>query len=422
VVTVADKAKLTKSLIEAAAPRNAEYVIWDTEVPGLGLRIRPTGRKVFIVVFRHGGNLRKLTLKRFGAMTLDQARREARVALGQVAKGEDPTEAKRASRAPEPEPEPVPTLKMLVDRYLKQYAERHHKPHTLREDRRLLNKVVLEKIGEDTPVVAIGRAHATKLREDLGDHPAQANAALRRLSAILSYAESIAWRPEGSNPCGKGKLAHYKENKRRRYLTAEELGRLGKVLVAEEAKRELHDDENKPQWSRSAALLVKLLLYTGLRPGEVLSLRWEYLDTERGLLNLPDTKTGARTVPLSDPALALLKTATHIDDNPWIVPSASRKNAHLNNPTKPWALIRKAAEIEDVHLHDLRHTFASWAASGGTTLYIVADMLGHRQASTTTRYAHLAQDPVKQAADRTAGEIAAAMEGREPAKVIDLPR
>lgn len=424
---MADKVKLTKRIIDAAVPTAKEHILWDTEVGGLGLRVRPTGSKVFVLVFRHGGRLRKLTLKRYGVITLDQARDDARVALGRLAVGDDPTEDKRAARQPQPEPEPERTLKALVERYLKQ-AESWHKPATLREDRRLLNKVILERLGKETPVRDITRAHVTGLQEMLATsvtgpeevvvthHPA-ANAALRRLSGLLSYAESIDWRPVGSNPC-RG-VRHFKEEKRVRYLTAAELKRLGKVLQAEEDRRAKQDKEDPAKWSRSASLLVSLLLYTGLRPGEVLAMRWEDIDREKGLLRLPDAKTGARTVALSAVALKVLTDWPGIEGNPWVIPG-KRIGSHLANPGKPWSLIRKAAGLEDVHLHDLRHTYASWAASGGVSLYLVASMLGHAQASTTERYAHLKQDPVRAASDRTASDIQAAMEGRKPAKVVKL--
>lgn len=409
---MAKRVELTKRIIEAAQPAAKEHVLWDAKVSGFGLKVNPGGRKTFIYWYRLGGRGRKLTLGPFGAKTVDQYRADATRASGLVVDGVDPTERTEPEEAP---PAP-PTLGELVERYLKQ-AESWHKPATLREDKRLLNKVILERLGKATPVRDITRAHVTGLQEALSDHGPAANAALRRLSAVLSYAETLDWRPVGSNPC-RG-VRHFKEEKRVRYLTAQELKRLGKVLADEETLRAKKDRENPAKWSRSARLLVELLLYTGLRPGEVLTMRWEDIDKERSLLRLPDAKTGARTVALSEVAMQVLKDWPGIEGNPWVIPG-KRKGTHLANPGKPWSLIRKAAGLEDVHLHDLRHTHASWAASGGVSLYLVANMLGHAQASTTERYAHLSQDPVRAASDRTAADIQAAFEGRTLAKVVDI--
>jgi len=420
---MAERVDLTKRIIDAAKPTAKEFVLWDAQVRGFGLKVNPGGRKTFIYWYRIGGRGRKLTLGPYGAKTVDQYRGDATRASGLVVDGVDP-----ADQAPPDEPPAVvPTFGELVERYLKQ-AESWHKPATLREDRRLLNKVILPRLGEATPVRDITRAHVTGLQEVLATtvtgpadvlvthHPA-ANAALRRLSGVLTYAESLDWRPVGSNPC-RG-VRHFKEEKRVRYLTAAELKALGKVLDAEEQRRAKQDRADPAKWSRSARLLVELLLFTGLRPGEVLAMRWEDIDKERGLLRLPDAKTGARTVALSTVARKVLTDWPGIEGNPWVIPG-KRKCTHLANPGKPWSLIRKAAGLEDVHLHDLRHTHASWAASGGVSLYLVANMLGHAQASTTERYAHLSQDPVRAASDRTAADIQAALEGRKPAKVVNI--
>ena len=204
------------------------------------------------------------------------------------------------------------------------------------------------------------------------------NAALRRLSSVLAYAESLDWRPVDSNPC-RG-VQHFKEPKRTRYLNAEELKRLGKVLEAEEVQRAKKDKEKPARWSRSARLLVELLLFTGLRPGEVLAMRWEDIDQEKGLLRLPDAKTGARTVALSEVAMQVLKDWPGIEGNPWVIPG-KRKGTHLANPGKPWGHIRKEAGLEDVHLHDLRHTHAPGprrAASRSTWWRPCSDTRRHR--------------------------------------------
>jgi integrase len=321
--------------------------------------------------------------------------------------GDDPATRKAALKNAAPD---VITFGQLVERYLGKGPGNDHKPSTQREDKRLLEKVIQPVIGAATPVREIDRASVTTLREALSDHPAQANAALRRLSAVLSYAQAIGWRDEGANPCAM--VEHFREQKRTRWLTGEELARLGKVLRDEEARRARKDKADPPAWSLSASLLVELLLFTGCRPGEIMTLKWEDVDEDNGVLRLRDSKVGPREVALSAPALDLLREAPQVDGNPWVIPGR-RKASHMNNPQKPWAIIRQRAKLGEVHLHDLRHTHASWAVSGGVSLYVVSSLLGHKQAQTTQRYSHLANDPVKQAADRTAGDIRAALAGKE---------
>jgi integrase len=180
-------------------------------------------------------------------------------------------------------------------------------------------------------------------------------------------------------------------------LSADEFGRLAEALRASDR-------------SPYVVAAVKLLIFTGARLSEVLGLRWEWIDFERGEARLPDSKTGAKTLHLPAPALAVLADLPRVEGNPYVIVGHIR-GAHLVNIEKPWRAIRKAADLHDVRLHDLRHAFASVAASSGMGLPIIGKMLGHTQAATTHRYAHLASDPVKAAAAAVAGKIADAMRG-----------
>jgi integrase len=178
-------------------------------------------------------------------------------------------------------------------------------------------------------------------------------------------------------------------------LSPAELARLGEALSSYEG-------------SPYAVAAVKLLVFTGARLGEILGLEWEWIDLERGEARLPDSKTGAKTVHLPPPALAVLVELPRHERNPHVI-VGGRPGAALVNLEKPWRVIRAAAGLDDVRLHDLRHAFASVAASSGMGLPIIGKMLGHTQAATTHRYAHLASDPVKAAAATVAAKIAAAM-------------
>jgi integrase len=167
---------------------------------------------------------------------------------------------------------------------------------------------------------------------------------------------------------------------------------------------------------------IRLLLLTGCRKNEILGLRWDWVDIERGALRLPDSKTGAKVVPLGAPALAILARLPRHEGSPWVLPAA-RGNGHLIGLQRAWRKIAKTAGLHDVRLHDLRHGFASVAVAAGSSLYLLGKVLGHTQARTTERYAHLDADPVHVVADRTARKIAQALEGLSAASdVVLLPR
>jgi integrase len=213
------------------------------------------------------------------------------------------------------------------------------------------------------------------------------------LSKMFNLAEQWGLRPDGSNPCRH--IERFTEHKRERMLSPAELGRLGDALAAYTG-------------SPYPVAAIKLLVFTGARLGEVRGLRWNWIDLERGEARLPDSKSGAKTLHLPPPALAVLTALPRLDNNPHVI-VGQKVGAALANLEKPWRAIRNTAGLDDVRLHDLRHAFASVAASSGMGLPIIGKMLGHSQAQTTHRYAHLASDPVKAAAAAVAEKIAAAM-------------
>ena len=166
---------------------------------------------------------------------------------------------------------------------------------------------------------------------------------------------------------------------------------------------------------------IRLLIFTGARRNEILTLRWEHVSEEHGCLMLPDSKTGRKAVHLNPPALDVLHALPRLEGNPYVI-CGEKAGQHLVNLEKPWRRIRKAAKLDDVRLHDLRHSFASVAASGGQSLIVIGKMLGHSQPATTARYAHLADDPVKAASDAVGRHIAAAMDGGTSGELVELPR
>jgi len=254
------------------------------------------------------------------------------------------------------------------------------------------------------------RQDIAKLHHELGDTPYQANRTLALLSKFFDWAEKRGLRPDGSNPCRH--IEKYREGRRERFLSQAELARLGDTL------REAEQVKSCSPWVIAA---VRLLTLTGARLNEILSLQWEHVSEEHECLMLPDSKTGRKAIHLNAPALALLQSIPRLEGNPFVI-CGERAGRHLVNIEKPWRRIRKAAKLDDVRLHDLRHSFASVAASGGQSLVVIGKMLGHSQPATTARYAHLADDPVKAASDAVGRHIAAAMEAGRSSEIVDLAR
>ena len=227
--------------------------------------------------------------------------------------------------------------------------------------------------------------------------PAAATRATLVLSAMLQWATSRGFRAD--NPAKGVKLN--KPTHRERLLTAAELGRLGEAF---EKGEQLGLNAN-------SLAILRLLVLTGARRNEIASLKWEHVDFERGALRLPESKTGAKIVPLGAPALALLSRLPRPKGSAWVFPATSGKGHHVGMP-RIWAKLRAMARLKDVRMHDLRHGFASIAVADGNSLYLLGKVLGHAQATTTQRYAHLQLDPVRAVADRTSRKIAGALKGR----------
>ncbi len=394
--------KLTSGFVTSIQPRDKDVVVWDTEIPGFGIRVRPSGKRVYILKYRtKQGRQRKPTIGQHGPLKADKARKIARRWLVDVADGGDPSADKQAVRN-------APTMADLCDRYLKEHAEPHKRPSSVANDRRLIEKRILRELGNYT-LNAVGRADVARLHHSLRKTPYEANRTLALLSKMFNLAEAWGLRPDGTNPCRH--LKKFKEVKRERFLSPDELAELNKVLVeAERAQTEMP----------GVLLAIRLLIFTGCRLGEILTLKWEWVDFEAGCLRLPDSKTGSKTVQLGTPALTLLSKIPPQPDNPFVI-VGRRPETHLVNLENPWRRIRAKAGLDNVRIHDLRHTFASYGAAANLSLPIIGKMLGHTQAATTQRYAHLAADPVKQATEVVSNSIAAAMTG-ESADVVILTR
>lgn len=390
--------KLTKRVCDAAKATGKQYVLWDDDLPRFGLRVRESGSRVFIAQYRHHGRTRVVTLGSFGPVTPDQARREALRVLGEVERGSDP--ALRRDRRRE-----EISVRELGERWLAEHVRPKSKASTAAETERLLAKVIYPALGRrrcgDTTRADVSRFHAS-----LAETPITANRSLSLLHALFAFGERIGARAEGTNPA-RG-VERYPEESRRRFLSDAELARLGAVMLEAEAT-----GTEAPE----TVAAIRLLLFTGCRKGEILGARWRDLDEERGLLRLPDTKTGAREVPLNPAARAVFDALPRASE--WIIPGREH-GAPLVNLGKPWRRIRAAAGIEDVRLHDLRHSHASAGVAANVSLQVIGGLLGHRQPRTTARYAHLSDDPLRKASDAIGARLSAALDAKPDAPVVPL--
>lgn len=394
--------KLTKTIVDGLEPMSRDYMAWDSEVHGFGVRVWPSGQLTYLLKYRVGGGrsgrIRKPTIGTHGKITVDEARAVARRWLADVIRGGDPSAARKDYRQ-------APTMAELADRYMSEHAIPKKKPRSVYEDRRLLARHILPRLGT-RKVLEITRETVANLHRDLASHPYDANHCVALLSKMMNLAEMWGLRSDGANPCRH--IERYKERRRERFLSTDELTRLAGILA---------DVEREGREQPSVVPALRLLLFTGARLMEVLTLRWEYVDFENRCARLPDSKTGAKTVMLPAPALDVLAKLAR-DPSGWVLPG-SRPGIRLVNLQQAWTRIRKRASLPAVRMHDFRHTFASIAAGQGEGLLIIGKMLGHTQAATTQRYAHLVAAPVQRASDRVAATLAAIMDGK-PGEVVPL--
>ena len=377
-------------------------VIWDADVRGFGVR-RQQRDASYVLKVRVGTRQRFLTIGRHGApWTPETARREARRLLGEIAAGRDPADARAARKR-------SPNFSEFADRYLSEHVLVSKKPRSAAEDRRNLLRHILPAFGRRL-IIEITPADVAKFQASKSATPIAANRCLSLMSHMFNMAERWGVRPPRSNPCEH--VAKYPERARERMLLPKELSRLGSALATARSgfRRQSLED-----WR--AIAVVKLLIFTGARLSEVLGLRWDQLDLQRGIARLSDSKTGSKTIYLTEPALEVLRAIPRIDNSPFVLPG-DRDGTHYSGVQKAWRRIRALAGLHDVRLHDLRHTHASEAVSAGESLYIVGKILGHSHAATTQRYSHLAEDPIRDAANRTAARLAKSMKSSETS--IDL--
>ena len=365
----------------------SEQFLWDASLPGFGIRVAPSA-VTFIVKYavRGGRNARqrKFKIGRFGSLNATTARAEAQSILRRVARGEDPAGEREGKRND-------PSVSDVLEEFLADHVTAKRKATTAVEYRRLTEKFLKPQIGQ-IRIQELVTADVSRLHRKLSATPYQANRVLALASKLCSWAEGEAgYRSKFSNPC-RG-IEKYGEKKRERYLSADEIERLGKALS--------ESDEWPP-----AVTAIRLLIVTGARHREITKLRWSEVDIENGVARLADTKTGARILQLPPPALEILAGLHREKDNPYVI-AGRRRGTHLVGLNHIWQRIRLSAGLDGLHIHDLRHSFATIAVSGGSSLRLIGAVLGHRSMAATERYAHAAPDPTRAVAEKVSGEIAA---------------
>ncbi len=407
--------KLTKKAIDGLGPVSKDTIFWDEDLAHFGLRCRPSGKRVFVVQFRvgggRGGKLRRMTLGAYGVMTLDQARAEAKKHLAKASLGEDPARVREEKRS-------VVTVNQLLETWTREgvvtnrrtgaprsahniagelgVVEAHIRPLLGKMEVAKLTKADVEKARR---AIATGATATTKVgrlrgRVRVVGGEGTATRTIRLLSSILSFAEDRGM--IATNPARGVKLTP--DRKLNRFLSPVEIRRLGAVLRAPQPTAGME----------TAVKIIELLMLTGARRQEISALKWTEVDFTFSVLRLEASKTGAKIVPLAGAALARLEAIRgEPDADPvWVFPNA-RGDGPYDGVGRAWDRLRAQADLDGVRLHDLRHTFASVGAGQGVGLTLIGGLLGHTQASTTQRYAHLADHPLRQAAEKIADDIAA---------------
>ena len=401
------RAKITKRLVDSltATESTGDIQVWDTELLGFGIRIRVKGAKTYFVKTRVNGKQIWVSIGRHGSPNgPTEARKKAHDILTDAQDGNDPAETKKAERK-------AITVETLCALYLKEGCTTK-KASTLVSDRGRITRHIIPLLGSKRvkdvtradierflQSVAKGKTAADEKTKTHGraivtGGKGTATRTVGLLGGIFTFAVDRGYRDD--NPVHGVK--RFKDKKCERFLSERELGKLGKALRKAEK-----EGENK-----AAIDAIRLLMLTGCRKSEILTLRWQDVDFEWGCLRLPESKTGAKIVPLGKAASDLLRELPKHEGSDYVFTS-NKEGMHLVGIQKVWDRVRELAELDDVRLHDLRHSFASVGAASGDSLLMIGALLGHKDAKTTARYAHLSDNPIKQAADRIAGVIAGAM-------------
>jgi integrase len=371
-----EKLKLTKRTVEGVTPPSSGYiVVHDSEISGFQVRVYPTGKKTYFLYFRHEGQEHRKKIGEHGAVTADIARSIAIQWRGDLARGLNPGQDKVRSSAP--------SLDELFNAFIT-WSETRHKERTKEQNRYLYQRALGPILGHKR-IDAITRSDVERLHSALSATPTKANQALTLLKTMLNKAAQWELMSTKSNPCGG--IKKFVEGRHERFLNPNEFTRLHSTLDMFER------DGLAPQ---SAIAALRLLIHTGCRRGEILDLVWDEVDLINKQLVLADSKTGRKRIPISDAAVEVLQQLSKSSTSGFVI-KGTRPGGKLQGIEKIWQRVRRAAALEEVRLHDLRHSFASAAIRQGIPLSTVGALLGHKDLTTTQRYAHHAEDQLREA-------------------------
>ena len=366
-------ARLRQRRVDALKPRKSTYDVRDRELTGFGVRVLPSGAKRYFVHSQHNGRRVWKTVGNVGAIDADAARDRARTMLAAMRNGND-----AAVAAP-----PDIAFETVADEVFRRYA-RNWKASTLKVNLNYYGNHILPWF-EGRPIADITAHDVQRWFASLHNTPVSADRSAPILSVIMREAEVYGYRPEGTNPCIG--IKRYRRQGRQRFLSSAELCRLGKVL-----------DHHEARYSQIVAI-IRLLLLTGCRKHEIVSLKWRYYRDDK--IFLPDSKSGPRTVWLSSAARAILDGLPR--EASWIFPSSQTDRfLTASRVDQFWYRVRAEADLRDVRIHDLRHTYASIALAQGETVLTIGRLLGHRDPETTLKYTHLSDAMVRQAVNTVA--------------------
>ena len=370
-----NKVKLTKRAVESTEADSKKRIeIWDTEVTGFYVRVYPTGKKTYFLQFRNKDReSRKIKIGVHGTITTELAREKAIKLSLSISAGEDPSKTVTKEK--------TYTMQELAEKYLEFHAKNKKRPKGYKEDKSVINNIILKKFG-NLAVNSLSTLELQKLHSELQSTPYRANRVRALLSKMFTLAVQWGWRAD--NPVNG--VEKYQEYKRHRWLSDEEVQKLWTTLDT--------------YYNQSVADAIRLLLLTGSRRNEVLHATWDQFNLEKGVWTKPAHTTKQKRMehlPLSSLVLEILTDMKEEAESPFLFPGKVAGKP-LQEIKKAWDTIRKRADLPDVRLHDLRHTHASHLVSSGLSLSIVGKLLGHTQASTTQRYAHLADEPLREAA------------------------
>lgn len=410
---------LTKKAIDAAAASDERYVLWDSEVRGFGVLVLPSGVKSFIVKYRNAaGRQRRLTIGRFGVFTVDQARDEARAALVAVARGGDPLDERQRVRS-------APDVASLLDRYLEEHVDAHNAKSTAADVRRIVEGHLKPRIGH-LQVHAVTKQDLAAVHHALRATRRRANTVLAVASKAFSLAETWGLRPANSNPV-RG-IKRYDEEERERFLTPDELGRLGEAIrqaediglpwkVTKPGSKHLPAAEHRRSPLNGMALAaILLLLFTGARLMEILALQWPHVDLAAETVALPDRKgRGRRPHPVNSAAMELLGRLHARKRGKWVLPGDDKGTRHVTKSVVEgaWQRLRAFAGLADVRLHDLRHTVGTYAGQDGSNAFLISHVLRQRTIAVTGRYVNPHADPIRSLSETVGERIVSGLKGKD---------